>query len=50
MQQEELVSLINRIKEHRCEMQETEIKAAEKGCPLRLYDTLSSFQTKTAAA
>ena len=46
MQQEELVSLIERIKEHKCEMQETEVKAAEKGCPLRLYNTLSSFSNQ----
>ena len=46
MQQEELISLINQIKEHKCEMQEVEVKAAEKGCPTRLYDTLSGFSNQ----
>ena len=46
MQREELVSLIDTIKEHKCEMQEIEVKAAEKGCPSRLYDTLSSFSNQ----
>lgn len=46
MQQEELIMLANRIKEQKCEMQEVEIKSAEKGCPTRLYDTLSSFSNQ----
>ena len=46
MQQEELISLINDIQEHKCEMQETEVKAAEKGCPMRFYGTLSSFSNQ----
>jgi ATP-dependent DNA helicase RecG len=48
MQRDELISLINRIKEHKCEMQEVEVKAAEKGCPQRLYNTLSSFSNQDA--
>jgi len=46
MQQEELITLIHRIKEHKCEMQAVEVKAAEKGCPTRLYNTLSSFSNQ----
>ncbi|MCL1873031.1 MAG: putative DNA binding domain-containing protein [Clostridiales bacterium] len=46
MQQDELILLAKKIKEHKCEMQEIEVKAAEKGCPLRLYDTLSSFSNQ----
>lgn len=46
MQQEELITLINRIKEHKCEMQAVEVKAAKKGCPTRLYNTLSSFSNQ----
>jgi len=46
MQREELIVLVNMIKEYNCEMQEVEVKAAEKGCPLRLYDTLSSFSNQ----
>jgi len=46
MQWDELVSLINRIKEQKCEMQEIEVKAAENGCPQRLYNTLSSFSNQ----
>ena len=46
MQREELVSLIDGIKEHKCEMRETEVKAADKGCPLRLYGALSSFSNQ----
>ena len=39
----ELVSIVEDIIKKRCEMQNVELKAAEKGCPQRLYDTLSSF-------
>ena len=46
MQQDELILLINRVKEHKCEMQDVEIKTAEKGCPTRLYDTLSAFSNQ----
>jgi len=30
------MALINNIKELKCEMREIEVKAAEKGCPMRL--------------
>ena len=46
MQRDELVSLIDRIKAHKCEMQEVEVKAAEKGYPQKIYNTLSSFSNQ----
>ena len=46
MQSNELLLLIKKIQKHQCEMQEIEVKAAEKGCPTRLYDTLSSFSNQ----
>ena len=46
MQTDELISLaINAIK-NKTEGQTLEIKAAERGCPARLYDTLSSFSNQ----
>jgi ATP-dependent DNA helicase RecG len=46
MQTEELVILVKKIKKHQCEMQNIEVKAAENGCPTRLYNTLSSFSNQ----
>jgi len=46
MQSEELVLLVNKIKSHKCEMQTVEVKAAEAGCPTRLYNSLSSFSNQ----
>lgn len=43
MQTEALRNLVAKIKHLQCEMQTVELKAANKGCPTRLYDTLSSF-------
>lgn len=40
---EELVQLAQRIQRNQAEEQKIEVKAAHKGCPTRLYDTLSSF-------
>lgn len=39
----ELISLVQDILKKRCEMQNIELKAAEKGCPHKLYDTISGF-------
>lgn len=39
----ELITLADKVIDRRCEMQNIELKAAAKGCPVRLYDTLSSF-------
>ena len=46
MQRCELISAIDKIKTYKCEMQDVEIKASEKGCPQRLYNTLSSFSNQ----
>lgn len=43
MQTEALRNLVAKIQHLQCEMQTVELKAANKGCPTRLYDTLSSF-------
>lgn len=46
MQAEELLTLAQEIKQQRTEKQTIELKAANKGCPTRLYDTLSSFSNQ----
>lgn len=46
MQIEELERLVGKIQHLQCEMQTIELKAASKGCPTRLYDTLSSFSNQ----
>ncbi|MEG2222612.1 MAG: ATP-binding protein [Oscillospiraceae bacterium] len=42
----ELEELLNRIQRLHAETQTLELKAAGKGCPTRLYDTLSSFSNQ----
>ena len=46
MTTEELLDKLTEIRESKCETQTLEIKAAEQGCPKRLYDTLSSFSNQ----
>ncbi len=46
MQTEELLQLINRVQHFKCEFQTIEVKAAELGCPTKLYDSLSSFSNQ----
>ena len=46
MTKEELLEKLTEIQESKCETQTLEIKAAEQGCPKRLYDTLSSFSNQ----
>lgn len=46
MQAEELLALAQEVKRQRTERQTIELKAANKGCPTRLYDTLSSFSNQ----
>jgi len=46
MTSEELLIKLEEIKKTKCETQTLEIKAAEKGCPQRLYDTLSVFSNQ----
>ena len=46
MQSEELVALVQKVQRYQCELQTLEVKAAQFGCPTRLYDTLSSFSNQ----
>ena len=46
MQTEELVKLIKSVQTLGCETQTIEIKTAHKGCPERLYRTLSAFSNQ----
>lgn len=46
MTNEELLRKLEFIKNYRCESQTLELKSAERGCPTRLYDTLSSFSNQ----
>ena len=46
MQSEELLELINQIQQRKTESQTTELKSAEKGCPTKLFDTLSAFSNQ----
>ena len=43
---ENLKELVNEIVNQKTEKQDIELKAAENGCPSRLYDTLSSFSNQ----
>ena len=46
MQAEELIKLVKEIQIQQCETQTVEVKAANKDCPTRLFDTLSSFSNQ----
>ncbi|MGN0820961.1 MAG: RNA-binding domain-containing protein [Akkermansia sp.] len=46
MLEEELLTLIETIQRRGYEGQTTEVKAAAKGCPEKLYDTMSSFSNQ----
>ena len=46
MLQEELIELANLVRQYKAEVQIIEVKAAHKGCPKKLYDTLSSFSNQ----
>ena len=46
MQSTELIELVRKIQSFNCEFQTIEVKAANQGCPKRLYDTLSSFSNQ----
>lgn len=46
MLSEELIELANKTMHLKAETQTLEVKAAHKGCPKRLYDTLSSFSNQ----
>lgn len=46
MTSEELLQQLKFIQNMKCETQTLELKSAEKGCPTRLYDSLSSFSNQ----
>ncbi len=46
MIEEELQDLIKKVELRGCEWQTTEVKSAHKGCPERLYDTISAFSNQ----
>ena len=46
MREEELTSLVRKVQQRQTEFQTIELKAAEKGFPKRIYDTLSSFSNQ----
>ncbi len=46
MREEELISLVRKVQQRKTEFQTIELKAAEKGFPKRIYDTLSSFSNQ----
>lgn len=46
MLREELIELANQIRQFKAEVQIIEVKAAHKGCPKKLYDTLSAFSNQ----
>ena len=46
MTTEELLENLKFIQKMKCETQILELKSAEKGCPKRLYDSLSSFSNQ----
>ena len=48
MEKEELITLIKQISERKYESQTEKCKAAKKGCPQHLYDTLSAFSNQNA--
>ena len=46
MTKAELLEILNEIQKDKCETQMLEIKAAELGCPKKMYDTLSGFSNQ----
>ena len=46
MLEEELIQLVRKIQQQRCEKQHIELKKAAGGAPTRLYSTLSSFSNQ----
>lgn len=46
MQAKDLLELVKKVQELKCESQILELKAANLGCPKKLYDTLSSFSNQ----
>ena len=46
MLEEEIKALIEKVRNQQCESQYVEVKSAAKGCPERLYDTISAFSNQ----
>lgn len=46
MQAEELVKIVKEIQKQKNRKKTIRLKAANKGCPTRLFDTLSSFSNQ----
>ena len=46
MQTEALIKLASEVGMQKCETQSIELKAANQGCPTRMFDTLSSFSNQ----
>ena len=46
MLSEELIELVKLIQKNQAEAQTTEVKTAHRGCPTKLYDTLSAFSNQ----
>lgn len=46
MQSEELIELITKVQNSKYETRTIELKTANKGCPKKIYDTLSSFSNQ----
>ncbi len=50
MVETELKELLDKIQNRKCEEQVAEVKSAHRGCPEKLYDTLSSFSNQDSGA
>ena len=48
MQMEDLIELAKRVQAQQAEAQTVEVKAAHRGCPSKLRDTLSSFSNQNS--
>ena len=48
MVEQELQALVTQIQNRECEGQTVEVKAAHRGCPERLYDTISAFSNQNS--
>ena len=48
MTQEEILELIFEVQQHQSELDNIEVKAANKGTPQRLYDPISAFANSTS--
>ena len=47
MTRKELLELIAEVTQHQCELDDVEVKSAQKGTPQRLYEAISAFANRT---